>query len=519
LQQFFQETSMTHRIRALVLLPVLFSVLIIPPFLNNQQPDLSQIESISAVPLLEEIATTVGIEDPVGEQSVGRFPVQDLPKDEIDDDQGVILDRLEPDLAISEASVQETPAAVEQQFSKEDITLQLEVFTELWSVVNEKYLYPDFNGLDWLETRRQVREKIEIGLSFEDFYREMERVVRSLGDEHSFYLTPEKVAAQEAKFAGNIKFAGIGVISKPAPDKGCSVILLTFPGGPAELAGLQPRDCILAVDGIPILDEIGAARDLLRGPEGTGITLTVRSPGEEERFVNVQRGSISGPIPIPTSILRSNEGKRIGYMLLVSFADSTIEERIGEALASMSVDRPLDGLIIDNRFNEGGADRVLSGALSYFTDGLLGHFISRRAESPFEVTAVDVAGSQQMPLVVIVGPKTVSYGEVFSGILQDSGRAFLLGEPTMGNVETLSGHNLSDGSRAWIAYKAFRPANNPGQDWEQQGVIPDWTVPLVWADYTLEKDPAVVAALQYIDIGEIFLSIPDGLIVQFTQSE
>jgi hypothetical protein len=109
---------MTHRIRALVLLPVLFSVLIIPPFLKNQQPDLTQIESISAVPLLEEIAPTVGIEDPVGEQSVGRFPVQDLPKDEIDDDQGVILDRLEPDLAISEASVQETPRAVEQLFRR-----------------------------------------------------------------------------------------------------------------------------------------------------------------------------------------------------------------------------------------------------------------------------------------------------------------------------------------------------------------------------------------------------------------
>jgi carboxyl-terminal processing protease len=302
-----------------------------------------------------------------------------------------------------------------------------------------------------------------------------------------------------------MNFAGIGVISKPVAGKGRSVILLTFPGGPADSAGLKPRDSIFAVDGIPILDENGAARDLIRGPEGSEITLTVQTPGEEIRQVRVQREKISGPIPIPTSVLTSDQGKRFGYMLLVSFADSTVEERIGEALSSLSAEGPLDGLIIDNRYNEGGADRVLKGALSYFTDGLLGHFVSRKSESAFEVTGMDIGGSQHLPLVVIVGPATVSFGEIFSGVLQDTGRAVLFGEPTKGNVETLSGHNFKDGSRAWIAYKAFRPANNPSLDWEQNGVIPDRITPLEWEEYSLENDPTVLTALHYLETAQFLV--------------
>jgi carboxyl-terminal processing protease len=484
---------MYHRIRALVVVPVLFLIFTLQPYLENLQPDLSEKDSITSKNFIEKNTPTVSIEENPPNEKFGIAPLPDY-------NEAAFID---PETAVIEVFFVETPSPVEIFVTEEEKTLQLTVFTELWAVVNEIYLYPDFNGVDWLATRRQVREKIEKGLSLDDFYREMEQVLRSLGDEHSFYLTPEKVAAQEAKFAGNMNFAGIGVISKPVAEKGSSVILLTFPGGPADLAGLQPRDSILAVDGIPILDENGAARDLIRGPEGSDIILTVQRPYEEIRQVSITRGRISGPIPIPTYILTSEKGKRIGYMLLVSFADSTIEERIGQEISNMSAEGELDGLIIDNRFNEGGADLVLKGALSYFSEGLLGHFISRKAESPFEVAALDINGSQHLPVVVIVGPRTVSYGEIFSGILQDLGRAFLVGEPTRGNVETLSGHNFSDGSRAWIAYKAFRPLNNPDQDWEQHGVIPDLAAPLDWGEDTLENDPAVLAALQYIDFGEI----------------
>jgi carboxyl-terminal processing protease len=499
---------MTQRIRALVLVPFMFLALSIPPALKTIQPHPVDEDINPAFALIEDGASTAVYESALIEPSIEPTLIPFIPLEDAETVQETVLPEFfTPEPVFLEES-QEQSRVENLVTSEEDKTRQLEVFSELWAIVNEIYLYPDFNGLDWLETRRRVIARIELGMSFEEFYREMEKLVRSLGDEHSFFLTPEKVAAQEAKYAGNLDFAGIGVILKPVVEKDRSVILLTFPGGPADLAGLKSRDSILAVDGVPILDENGAARDLIRGPEGTEIVLTVQSPGGEIRPVNVRRDRISGPIPIPTSILTSIDGKRIGYMLLVSFADSTVESRIGQALMDMSIGGPLDGLIIDNRFNEGGADRVLKGALSYFTGGLLGHFISRKTDTALEVTAVDINGSQQLPLVVIVSSATVSYGEVFSGLLQDSGRAVLLGEPTRGNVETLSGHNFPDGSRAWIAYKSFKPLNNPDIDWEKNGVIPDMITSSEWEEHALENDPAVLAALNIMNAGKIITFHP-----------
>jgi carboxyl-terminal processing protease len=497
---------MPQRMRALVLVPLLFLTLSIQPFLKIFQTELEGNEDTPSTAIIEEtpvpVLTEVQSLEPAVEPTLIPYTLTSELVAELEEN---ITEIFSPDPVFVETSIQEMPVVEAPVISEQDKKLQMEVFSDLWAAVNEIYLYPDYNGVDWIKTRLEVREKIENGLTFESFYQVIEGVVRSLGDEHSFFLTPEKVAAQEAKFSGNMNFAGIGVISKPVAGKGRSVILLTFPGGPADSAGLKPRDSIFAVDGIPILDENGAARDLIRGPEGSEITLTVQTPGEEIRQVRVQREKISGPIPIPTSVLTSDQGKRFGYMLLVSFADSTVEERIGEALSSLSAEGPLDGLIIDNRYNEGGADRVLKGALSYFTDGLLGHFVSRKSESAFEVTGMDIGGSQHLPLVVIVGPATVSFGEIFSGVLQDTGRAVLFGEPTKGNVETLSGHNFKDGSRAWIAYKAFRPANNPSLDWEQNGVIPDRITPLEWEEYSLENDPTVLTALHYLETAQFLV--------------
>ena len=100
---------------------------------------------------------------------------------------------------------------------------------------------------------------------------------------------------------------------------------------------------------------------------------------------------------------------------------------------------------------------------------------------------------------VLVGPGTYSFGEVFSGIMKDSGRAYLIGETTDGNIETLYGYDFQDGSRAWIAHDTFRPANNPDEDWEETGIQPHLTVPAAWDLYLLEDDPAVKAALEHLD--------------------
>jgi hypothetical protein len=75
----------------------------------------------------------------------------------------------------------------------------------------------------------------------------------------------------------------------------------------------------------------------------------------------------------------------------------------------------------------------------------------------------------------------------------------LIGETTGGNVELLWGYDFEDGSRAWIAHETFRPKNHPDQVWEDTGIIPDLEAPSEWDLVTLETDPAVKAALEYLD--------------------
>jgi len=400
------------------------------------------------------------------------------------------------------ASPQPTATATHASVVFKPLTtdVQLSIFEDLWATVKDEYLYPDFNGLDWDEIHVEYLQRIDDGLTSDKFYAAMEEMIMRLGDDHSVFLSPDQVSAQNEEFQGNYDYVGVGIMLSAVPDRKRAVILVTFPGSPAEKAGLQPRDNLLEVNGEPILDDQGFLRDVVRGPKGTQVTLTIQTPGREPRQVTLERQQISTSLPVPFKILTSPEGKRIGYLLLTSFADGGIDRIVGEALNAMTADRKLDGLIIDDTQNGGGADTVLKPTLAYFARGILGYFISREGKRPLEIRrGMDFNGSQTVPLVVLVGLDTVSYGEVFAGVLKDIGRAYIIGETTAGNVETLWGYEFEDGSRAWIAHESFRPLKHPDQNWEVTGIIPDQTVLVHWDEYTTEDDPLVKAALNHFD--------------------
>jgi carboxyl-terminal processing protease len=382
------------------------------------------------------------------------------------------------------------PLTYEQQFG---------IFDELWNIVNDEYLYEDFNGVDWDAAYQEYQAKIQAGLDDEEFYQAMGEMIYALDDEHSAYLSPQEVLAEDAEYAGDTSFVGIGIWAVPVEERDCVVILLVFPGSPAEEAGLESHDSILAVDGKPILDETGDMTDSILGPQGMPVTITVQSPQSAPRDLTMTRAQISGSLPVPNEILTSPGGRRIGYLLIPTLADSTVDDRVKDVLEELSAAGPLDGLILDDRLNGGGYDNIMGNMLEYFTGGLVGYFVNREGEEPLELSAKDVEGSTTVPLVVLVGQDTASFGEVFAGILKDQGRATLIGETTDGNVETLWGYDFEDGSRAWIAHDTFRPVNHPDEDWEKTGIVPHITVTSAWDQVTFETDPVILAALDYFD--------------------
>jgi len=392
----------------------------------------------------------------------------------------VPLATIPPDLAI-----QATPDVQVKEVSQDE---QLSILQEIGDIVQEIYVYPDYNGKDWNEIESRYQAAIEAGLDTQSFYDEMSALIEELGDEHSFFLSPMQVAESEAELRGDVEFVGVGIYGQPDFERGRLIVVSTFPGSPAEYGGIQHHDSILFVDGEPIQEEFG---NRLRGPECSAVVLTVQSPGEAPREVMLIRYAIQGNIPIDARLVATTDGSKIGYIFIPSFFDETIPEQVKNALNEFG---PLDGLILDLRMNGGGSSSVTYPILEYFINGRLGQFVSRDAARDLEIEANEIQNSQTVPLIVMVSQDTVSFGEIFAGVMQDADRAQIVGETSLGNVEVLHGFDFEDGSQIWLAaetfYSAFSDAN-----WEETGIVPDVQAFSEWDTFYFETDPSISAAV------------------------
>jgi C-terminal peptidase prc len=375
---------------------------------------------------------------------------------------------------------------------------QKRTFTALWELFNGYYIYPDFNGLDWTAVFDTYMAQIEEGMSNEQFWAAMKELVASLDDQHSFFETPQDVAWSAAVRDGQPSYGGIGVMASlthnEEENEGFLVVHYAFSGSPADAAGLQPRDRILAVNGEPVCcAEDGRREDLILGTPGTAVTLTVQSPGQEPREVNLTRTNVVVRVPIEARRLEGN----IGYIQATTLNVLGIAEDIEAAWLEINEAGPLNGLILDLRLNAGGYSSELEKVLGLFTDGKLGEYQSRHGQRDLVVNGRDMAGSQTIPLVVLISGLTNSNGEVLAGALQEAGRAVLVGQPTRANVETVSGFSLPDRSQVTIAIELFSPPS--GADYNVTGVLPDIAVSQHWYETTGDADDeALIVAWEWL---------------------
>ncbi len=369
------------------------------------------------------------------------------------------------------------------------------IFERVWTLVKENYVYPDYNGVDWDAIYDEFSPRVAAAEDDQAFWKLMAEMIERLGDEHSAFVDPQSAAEEDRQSEGNLDYVGIGIyLDPPHDERDYAVVLMVFPGSPAEQSGLQAHERILDVAGIPIRDNL----DGLLGPVGTTVTATVQKPGEAPRVLTFTRARIQTQLPIPHRVIATPKGE-VAYLLIPTLMDETIGERTRAILTTLAQEHELRGFILDLRINGGGTYRVLQELLSIFTAGKVGSFVRRGGTSQvLMVQANPVPGlSPDLPLVILVGPETVSFAEVLSGSLQAVGRAYLIGMPTAGNVEAIYPYDMEDGSRLWLAEESFVPVT--GERWEGRGVQPDERVEQVWEDFSSDEDDlALQAALRYL---------------------
>ena len=371
-----------------------------------------------------------------------------------------------------------------------------QIFEKVWSTVHEEYLYPDFHGVDWNAVRKEFAPKVAEAQSPEVFYDLMRALIDRLADDHSRFESPQEVVEEDARFEGRLVYGGIGAIVRMIDEGG--LIITLAPNGAAQHAGIQPRDLITAINGVPITTTGAFGPEgpisAIRGVPGTRLELLVRSPGERPRPITLMRQVIPRDA-FPDVEASRIKGTNVGLVRIDTFYIEDIDTLVRDRIETLLAEGSLDGLIIDVRNNSGGRVDLMLNTLGLFINGgSIGTTGGRTASDEQEIPSDQtIAALNGVPIVVLTSNETVSAAEMFAAGMQVLGRATLVGTATAGNTENLLAHYFSDGSRLWLAQLAYRLPN--GTLIEGRGVIPDHEVTSDWWRYTVEEDPQIVAAI------------------------
>jgi carboxyl-terminal processing protease len=328
---------------------------------------------------------------------------------------------------------------------------EFELMSEAWQIIEQRYV----NQED-VEPRPMA-------------YSAIQAMVQTLGDVgHTRFLTPDMARQHESQIQG--EFEGIGAYVEMRD--GRVVIVAPIDGTPAQRAGLEAGDVILAVDGDDVtqlpLDEV--VRRIL-GPAGTEVTLTILDPDTgATQEMTLERARID----LDLVTWQRLPGTDVAYLRISAFSERVTDDL--EGTLDEIQEEAIGGVILDLRNNPGGLLDEAIGVASHFVES--GDvLLTRDAEGETEALPVrQGVRAVDMPLVVLINSGTASGAEVVTGALQDQGRATVIGTTTFGAGTVLNSFTLDDGSVLLLAVEEWLTPE--GRVIWQKGLAPDIEVEL-----------------------------------------
>ena len=283
-------------------------------------------------------------------------------------------------------------------------------------------------------------------------------------DPYSSYMSPKTFKEMQTETSG--EFGGLGI--EVSMEAGVVKVISPIDDTPASKAGLKAGDYIVKINNIQVQGKsLSEAVDLMRGPVGSGIELTVRRRGEKKALTfNIIREVIQIQ-SVKSEILEEN----IGYIRLTSFNDNS-SDQIEKKINKLKKNKKINSFILDLRNNPGG---LLSQAIKisdFFLEN--GEIVSTKSRKKNEnrkwfAKKGDIIDGET--LIVLINYGSASASEIVAGALKDHKRAIILGENSFGKGSVQSIIPLKNrGAIRLTVAKYYLPS---GKSISEVGVRPD----------------------------------------------
>ena len=262
------------------------------------------------------------------------------------------------------------------------------------------------------------------------------------------YLTAEQLPEAQERLDRSVEGSYLGIGARVVAENN-QILLFPFDDSPAQKAGIEPGDVLLAVEGVPVGNatpsEVG---DRIRGEEGTKVLLQLGRATEAEPLeIEVFRGNVQLPT-IATQLLQGG----IGYLRVYRFRDNT-GQQVFDALERLNQVDML-ALILDLRRNSGGSTEAAAEVAGQFLPpgGVFRNVEDRYGERTEQRLPDDAArlSIDDLVIAVMVDGQTIGEAEAVAAALQEAGRATVVGVPTFGEGSDYSFIDLSDGSALYL---------------------------------------------------------------------
>lgn len=312
---------------------------------------------------------------------------------------------------------------------------------------------------------------------WENLYKSL---TETLGDDYSYYLTADDYNALIDSGSGN--FVGIGVHAVRDSETYGIYIYGVFPDSPAEKAGIQKGDIVMAANGINAeKDNYYDLLDTIKGEAGSELELSLKR-GEELINVTVKREAVDSE-----NVIYEKLDGNIAYMRIISFADETMAEEFSAKVNKAQKDG-CDKFVFDVRNNSGGYLEAICDTLDLLLpEGPIINIVDKKGSISTQSSDADCIDGE---FTVLCNGSTASAAELFTAALRDYELATIIGETTFGKGTMQTTRVLPDGSGLKLSTAYYNPPKNVSYD--GIGIKPDYEIKLKeeWTDkfYQMPKE-------------------------------